>query len=291
MQETSHNGTRHRRTISALRCLALSAAALLLLISATGCRVNKDVILATTTSLQDSGLLEVLVPLFEKQTGYRVKTIAVGSGQALALAQRGEADVLFSHAPEDEKALVDQGILSNRHLVMYNDFVIVGPGDDPADVRHASSASDAFARIARGRFAFVSRGDSSGTHKKEMQLWAKAGISPRPGDTWYIESGLGMGQTLILASQSRAYTLTDRATYGVMAPNINLAILYQGDEALLNVYHVMQPNPDRFPKINKRGAQAFIAFMVSPQVQELIGQFKKETYGTPLFFPAAQTKK
>ncbi|MEW6230337.1 MAG: substrate-binding domain-containing protein, partial [Bacillota bacterium] len=202
---------------------------------------SREVILATTTSTQDSGLLDILVPVFEKQTGYLVKTIAVGTGQALALGARGEADVLLCHAPDSEMELIKSGAAVNRRLVMHNDFVIVGPPDDPAKVKGVKSAVEAFKEIAGAASLFISRGDDSGTHKKEKQLWASAGFTP--SGHWYQEAGAGMGQTLNIASEKQGYTLTDRATYLALKKRLSLEVVVEGDAALLNIYHVMQVNP------------------------------------------------
>lgn len=245
----------------------------------------KDVILATTTSTVDSGLLDVLVPIFEKQTGFRVKTISAGTGQALAMGEKGEADVLLCHAPAAEKPLVDSGAVINYLLVMHNDFVIVGPAGDPAGVKGKSSV-EAFKAIAAKEAMFISRGDDSGTHKKELSLWKQADIKPS-GSKWYQESGQGMGATLLMASEKAGYTLTDRGTYLAQKKNVKLEILSEGDKALLNIYHVMQVNPAKFSKVNAEGGKAFAEFMVAPATQKIIGEFGKEKYGSPLFFPDA----
>ncbi|HHY92162.1 MAG TPA: solute-binding protein [Firmicutes bacterium] len=246
---------------------------------------SKDVILATTTSTQDSGLLDVLIPLFEKQTGYRVKTVAVGTGQALAMGERGEADVLLVHAPAAEKKVVESGAAVNRQLVMHNDFIIVGPEKDPAKIKGSATTADAFKKIAQAKALFVSRGDDSGTNKKELELWKAAQIEPK--GSWYQESGTGMGQTLNIASEKKGYTLTDRATYLSLKKNLALTILLEGDKSLLNVYHVMQVNPDKFPKVNAAGGKAFADFMVSADTQKVIGDFGKDKFGESLFFPDA----
>ncbi|NLO97998.1 MAG: solute-binding protein, partial [Peptococcaceae bacterium] len=248
-----------------------------------------DVVLATTTSTQDSGLLDVLLPIFEEQTGYRVKTIAVGTGAALEMGRKGEADVLLVHAPASEKALVDEGIGINYQLVMHNDFIIVGPPSDPANLKNCNNLNEAFQAIANTESIFVSRGDDSGTHKKELELWKKANITP--GGNWYQESGAGMGQTLNIASEKEGYTLTDRATYLANKGNLNLEILLEGEKDLLNIYHVMQVNPEKFPDlsvpINAEGAKAFVEFMISPDTQKIIGEFGKDKFGESLFTPDA----
>nr|WP_254388492.1 substrate-binding domain-containing protein [Thermanaeromonas sp. C210] len=248
---------------------------------------KKPVILATTTSTMDTGLLDVLIPLFEKETGYTVKPHGVGTGQALAMGEQGNADVLLVHAPEDEKKLVDKGVVINRQLVMHNDFVIVGPPEDPAGVKEAGSSAEAFRRIATQEALFVSRGDDSGTHKKEKAIWSQAGI--QPSGRWYQEAGAGMGQTLNIASEKGGYTLTDRGTYLALRKNLKLDILLEGEKSLLNIYHVMQVNPDKFPdlEINSEGAKAFIDFLLAPETQKIIGDFGKDKYGQPLFFPDA----
>ncbi len=260
----------------------------LALASAQGSPQMKDVILATTTSTVDSGLLDVLIPVFEKNTGYRVKTISVGTGQALALGERGEADVLLTHAQAAEKKLVESGAVINYQLVMHNDFVIAGPPDDPAGIQGKPSV-EAFKHIAAKEAVFMSRGDDSGTHKMELNLWKKAEITPQ-GAKWYQESGQGMGATLLLASEKAGYTLTDRATYLAQKPNIRLEILSEGDQFLLNIYHVMQVNPEKFQKVNAAGGKAFVEFLLDPETQKMIGDFGKEKYGQPLFFPDAGKK-
>lgn len=247
--------------------------------------VVKDMILATTTSTVDTGLLDLLIPIFEKQTGYRVKTISAGTGQALAMGEKGEADVLLAHAPDAEKKLVDAGLATNYQLVMHNDFVIVGPAGDIAGIKGKPS-SDAFKAIAQKEATFISRGDDSGTHKKELSIWKKAEITPT-GAKWYQESGQGMGATLLMASEKAAYTLTDRGTYLAQKPNIKLDILSEGDKSLLNIYHVMQVNPEKFSKVNGKGGKAFVEFMIAPETQKVIGDFGKDKFGQPLFFPDA----
>ena len=247
-------------------------------------KAGGDVILATTTSTVDSGLLDVLVPLFEKQTGYRVKTISVGTGQALAMGEKGEADVLLCHAPAAEKKLVDAGVVTNYQLVMHNDFVIVGPPSDPAGIKGKSSA-DALRLVSQKEAVFVSRGDDSGTNKQEKAIWKAAGVSPE--GKWYQQSGQGMGATLLMASEKAGYTLTDRATYLAQKANIALTILSEGDRDLLNIYHVMQVNPAKFDRVNAAGGKAFVEFMVAAETQKAIGAFGKDKYGQPLFFPDA----
>ena len=246
---------------------------------------NPNLILATTTSTQDSGLLDELVPLFEEQSGFTLQTIAVGTGAALKMAEEGNADVLLVHAPSAEMVLMDAGFGKDRMLIMHNDFVIVGPAGDPATVRSMTSAGEALSKISTAQAGFVSRGDDSGTHKKEKSLWASADLTP----AWdgYIESGQGMGATLIIASEKEAYTITDRATYLANQDNLDLVILVEGDEILLNVYHVMTVNPDLWDNANYEGALAFAEFMTSDKTQAIIKEFGIDKFGQPLFFPDA----
>ncbi len=246
---------------------------------------SKIMILSTTTSTQDSGLLDVLVPMFERKTGYTVKTVSVGTGQALALAARGEADVTLAHAPDVEKKYVADGRLHSRRLVMYNDFVVAGPDADPAKISGERSALAALRRIATTGARFVSRGDRSGTHTLELALWRRAGVEPAA--PWYIESGQGMGATLGLADDRRAYALTDRATLLAFARRLALKVMVEGDLALLNIYSVLEVNPANGPRVNAAGGKAFAEFILSPEVQRVIRTFGVEKYGQPLFVPIA----
>jgi tungstate transport system substrate-binding protein len=246
------------------------------------------VILSTTTRTQDSGLLEVLVPTFEKQSGLTVKTISVGTGQALALAARGEADVTLAHAPALERKYVEDGKMRNRRLVMYNDFVIIGPEDDPAKIKGIPKAVDALKRIAASGSRFVSRGDKSGTHVLEQGLWKQAGIEPAA--PWYIESGQGMGATLGIANDRRAYTISDRGTYLAFGKRIALPVLVEKDRPLLNIYSVMEVNPANGPRVNAAGGKAFADFMLTPEVQGVIRTFGVDKYGQALFVPIAGKK-
>ncbi len=250
----------------------------------TGPKV-KDLILSTTTSTVDTKLLDILVPRFEAKTGYKVKTISVGSGAAIAMGEKGEADVLLTHAPSLEKPGVDKGTFINYKLVMHNDFVIVGPPEDPAKIKGIKSSAEAFKKIADAKSIFISRGDKSGTNTKELAIWKKANITPQ--GSWYQQSGTGMGATLQVASEKKGYTLTDRGTYLAQKKNIQLDILVEGEKDLLNIYHVMQVNPDKFSKVNAEGAKAFVEFMVNPDTQNLIADFGKDKYGEPLFYADA----
>lgn len=244
-----------------------------------------QIILATTTSTQDSGLLDYLLPIFHEQSGYIVKTIAVGTGKALKMAEDGNADVLLVHAPSAEKELMDKGYGSNRFLIMHNDFVVVGPPDNPAGIIDTRTIFESFQAIIDSKSTFVSRGDDSGTHKKEMEFWNEIGISPQ-GD-WYLESGQGMAASLRIASEKNAYTLTDRATYLANLETLDLAIHVEGDNQLLNVYHVIVVNPEKWPQVNFEGAHAFALFLTSEDTQSLIGEFGIEQFGQPLFTPDA----
>lgn len=246
---------------------------------------NPDVILATTTSTRDSGLLDYLLPMFQEQTGYNIKMVAVGTGEALAMGEEGNADVLLVHAPASELELMEGGYGKDRFLIMHNDFVIVGPADDPAGIKGSESTAAAFTAIAANESPFTTRGDDSGTHKMELSLWASAEIAPE-GD-WYINTGQGMGDTLRIASEKYAYTLTDRATYLALKDTLELDILFEGDKVLLNIYHVITVNPEKWPNMNYDGAKAFADWLVTKEVQDLIGNFGVDKFGQPLFFPDA----
>ena len=252
---------------------------------------QKNLILATTTSTQDSGLLDVLIPIFEKQTGYFVKTISVGSGQAMKMGEKGEADVLLVHSPDAEKKFVAEGFGVNRKLVMHNDFILLGPAGDPAKIRGAKTAADALKAVAKTGSLFLSRGDNSGTHAKEKGLFKAAGINPE-GQKWFQQTGLGMGETLNVAAEKKGYLLSDRGTYLALnkKAHLGLEIMVQGEPKLLNIYHVIEVNPVKWPKANNAGAKAFADFMVSRKVQDIITTFGKKEFGSPLFFPDAGKK-
>lgn len=258
--------------------LALSACA-------SAAAANPNIILATTTSTQDSGLLDVLVPMFEEQTGYTVQTIAVGTGEALKMGEEGNADVLLVHAPSSEITFMEGGHGKDRFLVMHNDFIVAGPAEDPAKIQGLDTQA-AFAAVHNAGATFVSRGDDSGTHKKELELWKKAALDPA-GQAWYLETGQGMGASLIVASEKGGYILTDRATYLANKDNLQLEILLEGDNSLLNVYHVLTVNPEAWPKVNYDGALAFSEFLTDPTTQDVIEQFGLDKYGQPLFYPDA----
>jgi len=279
--------------MSFFRNLPLFCATLLLALVAFGVpTVNaetKSIILATTTSTQDSGLLDVLIPIFEKDTGYFVKTISVGSGQAMKMGEKGEADVLLVHSPDAEKKMVEQGFAINRRLVMHNDFIIVGPPADPAKIKAVKSSKEALKKMAAANALFLSRADNSGTNALEKKLWKSIGLNPE-GQKWYQQTGLGMGETLNVTAEKKGYTITDRATYLALKKNLGLDILVEGDPSLLNIYHVMEVNPAKWPKVNSAGAKAFADFMVSKKTQEIIKTFGVNKFGSPLFFPDAGKK-
>lgn len=240
--------------------------------------------LATTTSTDNSGLLQYLLPKFEAQNEYKVRVIAVGTGRALRLGERGDVDALLVHAPASEEAFVAAGHGVERRMVMANDFVIVGPKDDPAAIQNATSPADAFARIAAAGSLFVSRGDDSGTHKKELELWRAAGADVAAA-AWRREVGQGMGRSLLIADELQSYLLIDRGTWLYHRADIELALLYEGGDALLNPYHAIAVNPARHD-INHRGARALIDWLTSPAAQRAIADY--QVHGAQLFRPAAQ---
>lgn len=243
------------------------------------------VVLSTTTSLQDTGLLGVLVPMFEERTGYRVKTVATAGGQALTVGARGEADVVFAHAPARGDGSAPDGWLLRRRPVMYDELVIVGPSDDPARIRGMTTAADAMRAIAQRRAQFVSRADDSGIHVVERGVWKRAGIDPR--GEWYVEAQQGMGGTLGLAGAWSAYTLTDRSTYLAWRRRVRLPILVDGGRSLRKVYCVLEVNPGTSPGIDQVAGRAFADFLLSDDAQDVIGAFGRGTYGEPLFVPVA----
>jgi tungstate transport system substrate-binding protein len=246
---------------------------------------SRDLILATTTSTQDSGLLDVLVPAFEDATGYSVKTVAVGSGQALKMGAEGNADVLLVHSPAAERDLVASGTGLDRQLVMHNSFLVVGPASDPAGIRGATSVVDAYRQIAEKGATFVSRGDGSGTEAKELSYWKQAGLAP--DGAWYLQTGQGMAGTLRIASEKAGYTLVDIATWAAIRGQVDLQSLVTDDPTLVNPYHVIRVNPETWPKVNEGGARAFASFVLSPEGQALIGSFGTAEHGMQLFVPDA----
>jgi tungstate transport system substrate-binding protein len=243
---------------------------------------NKILIVAMTTSIEDSGLLNDLIAAIENKTGYQLKSISVGTGQALALTEKGEVDAVFVNSPLAEKKVLQDGTVMNRRLVMHNDFVIVGPAADKAQIRGKKDAVEAFSLIAKNQALFFSRGDDSGTNKLERDLWKQANIIPI--GAWYQQTGAGMGHTLQVANDKKGYTLVDRATYLFQKKNLSLQILVEGDKKLLNLYHVMEVNPQKFPQVNKTAARAFSDFLLSGEGQRLIAAHGKNKFGQPLFF-------
>jgi tungstate transport system substrate-binding protein len=263
-----------------LLCVCVAA------VLAVGCSSSsrpESLTLATTTSTQDSGLLDVLVPLFRSQTGIEVKVAAVGTGQALELGRRGDADVLLVHDPDGEARFVEQGFGVGRRPVMWNDFVLVGPAADPAGVKGLASAAEAFRRIARAEAPFVSRGDESGTHQKEKAIWRLAQVEPR--GSWYVRAGASMGQVLRMASEKRACTLSDRGTFLAQRQGVELEVLCEGDPLLVNPYSVILVSPEKHPHVRHEAARKFADFLLKPQTQKVIADFGKDRFGQPLFFP------
>lgn len=245
---------------------------------------NPEVIVSTTTSTVDSGLLEVLQPVFERETGYTLTILSQGSGAALKTGERGEADVVLAHSPDAELAFMKDGHGARRELVMHNDFIVVGPPKDPANVKGSKDINDAMQRIAASGAPFISRGDNSGTNALELKLWKDVSIDPK-GKGWYQESGTGMGQTLQIASEKAGYTISDRATYLSTKKNLQLDLVREKDASLLNVYHVIQVDPKKSAKVNAEGAAAFITWLLSPATQKRIGDYGVEKFGAPLFVP------
>ena len=259
---------------------------LLLVLTACNTNQNIDILLVSTTSTQDSGLLDVLLPAFESQSGYQVRLVATGSGQALKIGEQGNADVILLHSPDAEEEFIANGFGIDRRLVMHNDFIIVGPPSDPASLHSQPTIASAFEAIYSSASTFVSRGDESGTHVKELAIWQNAGLDPH-GQNWYLETGQGQGNTLSIASEKGGYALVDRGTFLAYRSNLNLEILFEGDPSLLNVYHVLTVNPEKWAGINLEGAKAFSDFITSPEGQQIIAEFGVDEYGQPLFLADA----
>lgn len=247
-----------------------------------------SIILSTTTSTQDSGLLEFLLPIFTEETGIEVKTIAVGTGKALQMGRDGEADVLLVHSKADEIKFVEEGYGTERRDVMYNDYILVGPKDDPLNLKtdYPNNILEGLKRIAEKEAVFVSRGDDSGTHKKELSIWKTANIEP--SGAWYLEAGAGMGDVLKITSDKQGYTISDRGTYLSMRDVLDLEIIIEGDENLFNQYGVIPVNPEKNPHVNIDAAIEFMNWITSDRVQDLIKEFGVEEYGQPLFIPNAK---
>lgn len=250
--------------------------------------VNSEIILSTTTSTENSGLLDFLLPEFTKDTGYDVKVVAVGTGQALKMGEDGDADVLLVHAKASEEAFVSSGHGIERFDVMYNDFVVLGPTKDSLNLKEKAGSDiiKAFELISEENQTFVSRGDDSGTHKKELDLWKEANIDP--SGKWYIEAGQGMGAVIQMTDELQGYTLTDRATYLSMMNDLDLQIVVEGDSRLFNQYGVIAVNPEKNDQINADGAEAFVNWMLSDKGQDLIAEFGKDEFGQSLFIPNAK---
>ena len=261
----------------------MSTAAVLLLLSASSSA--QDLRLATTTSTENSGLLRAILPRFEAKYPFKVRVIAVGTGKALKLGENGDADVLLVHAPAAELAFMQANHGVDRRKVMHNDFILVGPPDDPAGVRGATDVVAAFRSIAEKKAKFISRGDNSGTDQMEKSYWPLAGVAPE-GKPWYVSSGMGMGEVLTMAAELRAYTLTDRDTFAAYRAKGGLQIVVAGDARMFNPYSVIAVNPAKYPDINYRGATAFSDWITSPEGQQAIAAFKIE--GEQLFFPDVQ---
>jgi len=249
---------------------------------------EKEILCASTTSTENSGLFGYILPIFEKNTGIKVKVVARGTGAAIEMGKRGDADVVFVHAKEQELKAVEEGLFVNRHDVMYNDFIIIGPPNDPAKIKGIKSAVEAFLKIGKSGEPFVSRGDNSGTHTKELSIWKKAGIDPK-GQKWYLEVGQGMEKTQRIANEKRAYTLTDRGTWLATKDNdkLEMAIVLEGDPVLFNQYGVMAVNPEKHKHVKYKEAMEFINWLISKEGQQAIASFK-DKQGNQLFIPDAK---
>jgi len=243
---------------------------------------------ASTTSTQNSGLFDHILPMFEKKTGIKVDVVAVGTGAAIEIGKRGDADIVFVHAKEQELKAVQEGYFVDRHDVMYNDFVVIGPKDDKAGIKSIKSASDAFRKIAEMKLQFVSRGDNSGTNMKELSIWKKAAIDPK-GQKWYLEVGQGMAKTQRIASEKQAYTLTDRGTWLSLMDRdrLDLTVLLEGDPVLFNQYGIMIVNPEKHSHVKFKEAKQFSEWLISKEGQEAIASFRDKN-GNALFVPNAK---
>jgi tungstate transport system substrate-binding protein len=257
----------------------------LMVLNAAAFAAEKEIICASTTSTENSGLFGYILPIFEKKTGIKVKVVARGTGAAIEMGKRGDADVALVHAKEQELKAVEEGFFVNRHDIMYNDFVIIGPTDDPAKIKGLKSAAEAFQKIASGGIPFVSRGDNSGTHTKELSIWKKTGIETK-GQKWYLEVGQGMEKTQRIANEKRAYTLTDRGTWlGTKEKDkIEMIIVLEGDPLLFNQYGVMAVNPEKHTHVKYKEALEFVNWLISKEGQQAIGSFKDKN-GNQLFIP------
>lgn len=267
--------------------LALAALALIALAPSVASADGKFIIVQSTTSTQNSGLFEHILPLFTKKTGIEVRVVAVGTGQALKNAENGDGDVVLVHSQPDEEKFVADGWGVKRYPVMYNDFIIVGPGADPAKIAGLKQAPEALKKIAEAKAPFASRADDSGTHKAELKLWEEAGVDPKASSgSWYLETGSGMGATLNTAVGKQAYALTDRGTWLAFANKDDFKVLVEGDDKLFNQYGVILVNPTKHPKVKAKEGQAFIDWLVSPEGQAAIASYTID--GQQLFFPNAR---
>lgn len=262
--------------------------ALSIMLISTAAFAETRIRMASTTSTQNSGLFDYLLPIFEKKTGIKIDVVAVGTGASIEIGKRGDADVVFVHAKEQELKAVEEGYFANRHDVMYNDFVIIGPSNDPAKIKGVKSAADAFKKISQSGSSFVSRGDKSGTHTKELSLWKKTGIEPA-GQKWYLEVGQGMEKTQRVADEKRAYTLSDRGTWLATKDKdkLDMIIVLEGDPVLFNQYGVMIVNPEKHKHVKNKEAMEFVNWIISKEGQDAIAAFKDKN-GNPLFTPNAK---
>jgi tungstate transport system substrate-binding protein len=266
----------------------IAAVTLLLVLITSVAFAETRIRMASTTSTQNSGLFDYLMPIFEKKTGIKIDVVAVGTGAAIEIGKRGDADVVFVHAKEQELKAVEEGAFVNRHDVMYNDFVVIGPTNDPATIKGLKSATDVFKKIAGSGSSFVSRGDKSGTHTKELSLWKKAGIEP-VGQKWYLEVGQGMEKTQRIADEKRAYTLTDRGTWLATKDKdkLDMIVVLEGDTSLFNQYGVMAINPEKFKTAKYKEAMEFVNWIISKEGQDIVASFKDKN-GNALFIPNAK---
>jgi len=269
-------------------CIFLGLVVILIFFTAVCASAETVIICASTTSIENSGLFGYILPMFEKKTGIKVKVVARGTGASIEMGKRGDADVVFVHAKELELKAVEEGYFVNRHDVMYNDFVIIGQPNDPEKIKGLKSASEAFRRIAETKNLFVSRGDKSGTHTKELAIWKKTGMDPK-GSKWYLEVGQGMEKTQRIANEKRAYTLTDRGTWlaNKDKDKLEMVIVLEGDPVLFNQYGVMAVNPDKHKHVKYREAMEFVNWIISKEGQQAIASFR-DALGNQLFYPNAK---
>jgi tungstate transport system substrate-binding protein len=278
----------HYATEENMRKLIVLTLLLVLIGSTAAVAAETRIRMASTTSTQNSGLFDTILPLFEKKTGIKVNVVAVGTGASIEIGKRGDADVVFVHAKEQELKAVEEGFFVNRHDVMYNDFVVIGPLNDPAKIKGIKSATDAFKKIAESGSSFVSRGDKSGTNTKELSIWKKTGIEPA-GQKWYLEVGQGMEKTQRIADEKRAYTLTDRGTWLATKDKdkLDMVVVLEGDPTLFNQYGVMAVNPEKFKTVKFKEAMEFVNWIISKDGQDAVAAYKDKN-GNALFIPNAK---